>query len=222
MRLLGKPRVLALAMGICSAVLVPGAVSASVISVNTAYFGAGSTLTTFTGLADGTEVDGLLTDGLTFDYSLGSGVVIIDGGPGITNNVDPPNIVSIDDPTGVLSVLLPSYTSAFGYGYAVLALTPVANATTIALYDGATLVGSLSYNGIPDPDFSGGFAGIASTIPFNSVQITFAPGVEAFAVDNIRTDTALVSAVPEPASLTLLGIGLVGMGARRWRQRKTS
>jgi len=50
--------------------------------------GPGSTLTTFTGVADGTEVNGLTVNGILFNYSLGNGQVTIDGGPGTTNNID--------------------------------------------------------------------------------------------------------------------------------------
>jgi hypothetical protein len=189
--------------------------NASTIPVGIGAFGAGSTLTTFNGLADGTEVNGLTVGGILFQYSLGNGQVVIDGGPGVTNNVAPPNIVSIGNPGGVLTLTLPSPVDTFGYGYAILA-TITTPATFIVLFDGATPVGSQLYTGAPDPGFTGGFAGIQSTLPFNRVQLAFNNVVApAFAVDNVRTFNS--AAVPEPATLTLLGSGIV---AAAWRRRR--
>jgi hypothetical protein len=200
-----------------AALLSPRAATASVIPVTVAAFGAGSTLTTFTGLADGTEVNGLVVDGIQFQYSLGNGNVVIDGGPGVTLDIAPPNVVSIGNNSGILTLMLPSLVDTFGYGYAILNTIAVPNATTIALFNGATPVGTLSYNGVPDPTFTGGFAGISSTLAFDRVQLTFnSAGAPAFALDNIRT--AANGAVPEPATLLLLGSGLVGLSRARRRR----
>ena len=190
-----------------SAICVPNA-QASVVSVGSGAFGLGSTLTTFLGIPDGTEVNGLSVGGLLFSYSLGNGNLTIDDGPGVTNNIAPPNIVSIGNNAGILTVTLPGQVSLFGYGYALLAVTPITNATTIALFQGVTPVGGLSYNAIPDNSFTGGFAGIASTIPFDRVQVTFNSTLApAFAMDNIRT--AQSSSVPELSSMGLLIVAMV-------------
>ncbi|MGI8917848.1 MAG: hypothetical protein ACR2H6_04535 [Pyrinomonadaceae bacterium] len=187
-----------------AAALLPSTARADVVAIGPAGFPGGFTLITFSGLADGTEVNGLATGGVIFSYSLGNGQLIIDGGPGVTNNISPPNIVSVGNNTGILTVTLPGLSDRFGYGYALLNTISVGNATTITLFNGLTNVGSLSYNGAPDPNFTGGFAGIFSTVPFNSVQITFnSAAAPAFALDNVRISAA--NAVPEPAKMLLLG-----------------
>ena len=167
---------------------------------------AASTLITFTGLADSTEVNGLTVSGVLFSYSLGNGKVIIDGGPGITNHITPPNIVSVGNNTGILTMFLPSPATMLGYGYAILNTAAVANAATISVFSGATLLGSLSYNGVPDPTFTGGFAGIQSTSAFDRVAVTFnSVAAPAFALDNIR-----IANIPEPSTMLLVLSGVIG------------
>jgi len=196
--------------------------SASVISVGPGAFPVSATPITFNGLADGTEVNGLVSGGVLFGYSLGNGAIVIDGGPGATNNVALPNIVSLGDPTGTLTLALPAFSDTFGYGFAVLSTVPLANATTINLFSGATNVGTLSFASAPDPIFDGGFAGIQSTIPFNRVALTFTTAAPAFAVDNIRFASTAVPGVPEPSGL-LLTLGgaaaLLAWGSSKRRLR---
>jgi len=153
----------------------------------------------------------LAVTGVLFNYSLGNGNLVIDGGPGTTTNVGPPNIVSTGNNAGILTLTLPSLTDLFGYGYAVLNTATVPNATTINLFSGVTNVGTLSYSGAPDPTFAGGFAGIQSTIPFDRVQLTFnSSAAPAFAVDNVRFAAGAVTAAPEPSAILLVLSGAMG------------
>ncbi len=147
-------------------------------------------------------------NGVTFNYSLGDGQVIIDGGPGETNHVSPPNVVSVGDPSGMMKLSLPGPATRFGYGFAILNNGFIANATTITLYNGNTFIGSLSYDGDSDPDFTGGFAGIQSSDPFDTAYISFDPNAApAWAFDNVM----IYNDVPEPGSLLLMGSGVVGI-----------
>lgn len=201
------------------AVTLSSTARGDVIPVGQGSFPGSATLITFTGLSDGTEVNGLNFGGVQFTYSLGSGQLVIDGGPGITNNISPPNIVSIGANNGVLSLLLPSFETMFGFGFAVLNTIPLANATTIMLFNGPTNVGSLSFAGAPDPTFTGGFAGISSTTAFNRVNLTFnSVDAPAFALDNIRFANVTT---PEPTTFALVGIGLLGVVCSSRRRRRT-
>jgi len=170
-----------------------------------------STLITFTGLPDGTEVNGLTVSGVLFTYSLGNGQLEISHmGPGLTNNINPPNTVTVPNQTqaGTLTILLPSPALRFEYGYAILRTVPFANATTVSVFSGATLLGSLSFDAAPDPAWSGGLARLESTSAFDRVAVTFNNSGRAsdFAMDNIGFG---IGNVPEPSTFALLALGLL-------------
>ena len=121
----------------------------------------------FSGLTDGTEVQWPVFDGVPFQVTKNgsptNGIVAIDGGPGITGHVSPPNLVSISDLDGVALVIsLPNLATKFGDGYALRSENTVPAATTINLFAGITPIGSITFTGTPDPLFTGGFAGVAS------------------------------------------------------------
>ena len=138
----------------------------------------GATVLDFSALADNTEANGLIVDGVLFqptkNGSSTNGVLIVDGGPGTTGNITPPNLVSLSDLNAIaLIVSLPNLAIQFGYGYAFNAAVSIPVATTIELFAGSAPVGSISFTGIPDPIFTGGYAGVASDTPFDRAVLTF-------------------------------------------------
>ena len=186
--------------------------SASVVAVGSAAFPTGATLIDFQTVPTGTEVNGLVISGVIFSYAVGgvplNDAVVIGDGPGITNDIFPPNIVSTGNGTGILGIQLPAPVFLFGYGYAILSIGTLPAATTISVFSGATPLGSLPYGAVSDPFFTGGFAGIQSTIAFDRVQVTFNSGeTQGFALDNLQ-----FGSVPEPSTVWLLIIGVALLG----------
>jgi hypothetical protein len=137
-----------------------------------------------------------------------------------------------DDPSvGTMGMLLPGLSTLFGLGYYLPANGPGApdsrlpNALTIQLFDDSvvpnTLVGILSFDAYSDGDpldpwaRFGGFAGIASTLPFNRLNVTFSSDVSTVVVDNFR-----VTAVPEPSVLLMLALGVPGLFWLRRRRAR--
>jgi hypothetical protein len=104
---------------------------------------------TFTGLANGSRGQLCHVGGVQFSYSFGPGHVVVEVGPGNTNNVIRRRHRIHGNTTAILTLSFPRCrTSSASDSPASRAR---ANALTISLFNGATNVGESLYNGVPDP-----------------------------------------------------------------------
>ena len=203
-------------LGVVSALLVAGQASATLISIP-GVTGA----QTFVDYGDGTippvgtVIDGGTFGGVLHAFSVGGAPsldAIINGGPGNTNNITFANIEG--NALGVLSLSFALSQVEIGFGYALLSGTPGLSGVTVELFDALDAsLGSLSFVGFPDPGFIGGFAGVASSIPFLRAEVSFNAAPSRFAFDNLQ-----LAPIPEPSGVLLFSVGMLVVGAALRRQ----
>jgi hypothetical protein len=140
----------------------------------------------------------------------------LNGGNQIRNRFGVAAGTVLDASFGDITLTFGGPVNAFGIDLATIARGFVGNSSTTFsfLIDGVS-AGTFAYSGS-----SGfGFLGFTSTTSFSSVTIVNGSHASDDLFDNVSFQAAPRVAVPEPETLALLGLGLVGIAFARRRKR---
>lgn len=165
-------------------------------------------------------VDGVSIAGVTFDFKIG-GIDSLDanyasGGPGSITFVQDPSLEG--NAAGILTLDFAAPTPILSFGVALSIFGTLTPGFTVELFDaslislGITPVTTNSLISFTEAQFNyGGPPILRAVLDFDE---TAAP--LRFAFDNLTFD---VTAIPEPASIFLMGIGVAGLSFLRWRRK---
>lgn len=149
---------------------------------------------------------GALLPGIEYSASLGPSIAIL--GAGVVQNASKvlgPNLFS--------DTLNVTFASANAIGLDVLA-GPVAGNVVVRVFSpGAQLLETFTVATPPGGTF---FGIVSDTGPIGSLNIASLASIPGELIDNVAFGTT--SAVPEPASIVLLGLGVASVAARRRRR----
>jgi hypothetical protein len=133
----------------------------------------------------------------------------------LTGNVLIQELCSPNDQTGPLGISFSSDLSSVSFNFATVELVPgTPGALTVQAFENANLVTTAVFNSAVPPGHPGGEGLALITATFNRLVLTGDTSDTLLAIDNITTP-----AVPEPASIALLGGGLAGLVLVRRRRK---